>query len=118
MLAQAACAVVGLWLMAAPTVLGYGDPARTTDRIVGPLVASIACIAMWEVVRDLRRANLLAAVWLLVAPWVLGYDVTPAVNSLAAGALLAALARRRGALAQRFGGGWRALLPRREESAQ
>jgi hypothetical protein len=86
MLAQLACVLVGLWLMAAPAILGYGDPARASDRIVGPLVAAVACTAISAVVRDVRRVNLLAAAWLLVAPWVLGYGLAPAINSTVAGA--------------------------------
>jgi hypothetical protein len=118
MLAQLACVLVGLWLMAAPAILGYGDPARASDRVVGPFVAAVACIAIWAVVRDVRRVNLLAAAWLLVAPWVLGYGLVSAINSIVAGALLATLASRGGRVTQRFGGGWRALWPRRPEGAR
>jgi hypothetical protein len=101
---------LGVWLMAAPAALGYGDPARTNDRVVGPIVASIACVAVWEVVRALRWVNVVPALWLLTAPWVLGYERDAAVNSVAVGLALLALVVVRGPVRQRFGGGWRALL--------
>ena len=36
MLAQLINAMLGIWLMAAPTILGYGGPARPNHQIVGP----------------------------------------------------------------------------------
>src|SRR5688500_7976224 len=74
MWARMISAVIGIWLMTAPAVLDYGGAARTTDRIVGPLVASIAVIAVWEVLRPARWAVLPLAAALVIAPWMLGYD--------------------------------------------
>ena len=96
---------LGLWLMAAPAVLDYGGAVRTTDRIVGPLTASVAVIAIWEVIRAVRWANVALGVWLLLAPWLLGYGALPALNSSLIGLIVAALALIRGPLRQRIGGG-------------
>src|SRR5687768_7778237 len=101
--------VLGVWLTAAPGVLGYADPARTNDHIVGPLAATFACVACWEATRAVRWANVLVGVWLVLAPWVLGYEWGLTLHSTAVGALLAALASVRGAMKHRFGGGWSAL---------
>jgi hypothetical protein len=109
MWAQLMSVVLGIWLMAAPAVLGYGGPAATADRIVGPLVASFAAIAVWEATRAVRWANLVLAMWLLLAPLVLGYGARPAVNSLTTAVLLCALAVVRGRARHCFGGGWSAL---------
>lgn len=104
-------ALLGTWMMAAPAVLGYGDPARTNDRIVGPVAATCAIIAWWEVMRGVGRVNLLFGLWLVAAPWVLGYDATAAlVNSTAVGVAMAALSFVRGRITKRYGGGWAALL--------
>jgi hypothetical protein len=100
---------LGVWLMAAPAVLGYGEPARTNDRVVGPVVASVAVVAMAEVVRSLRWANLVAGFWLLLAPWVLLYGPVSTWHSIGVGLLLLALAPIRGRVRQCFGGGWRAI---------
>ena len=114
MWAQLASCLLGVWLMAAPAVLGYGDPARTSDHIVGPLAASFAFVAVWQVTRSLRWANLPLGAWLLVAPWVLGYELVPLLNSSAVGLLLMGLACVRGKVTQRFGGGWASLLPQHQ----
>jgi hypothetical protein len=118
MWAQVVSALLGVWLMAAPAALGYGDPARTNDRIVGPIVASLAVVAIWEVTRGLRWVNVVCAAWLLVAPWVLGEGTTAAVNSVAVGSLLLALAFVGGSRRQRFGGGWASLWREPERPAR
>lgn len=110
MWARLANTAVGIWLMAAPAVLGYGGPAATNDRIVGPLAATFAIVAIWETTRALRWLNLALGLWLLAAPWLLGgYAGDAVLNSLAAGALLALFSLVRGEMKQKYGGGWRAL---------
>ncbi|HLT46676.1 MAG TPA: SPW repeat protein [Rubricoccaceae bacterium] len=114
MWAQVVNALLGVWLMAAPAVLGYGAPAAVNDRIVGPVAASFAVIAWWQATRPARWVNLPLGLWLIAAPFVLGYGATaPLVNSLAVGAALAALSLVRGTVDKRFGGGWRAVWGRR-----
>jgi len=105
-----ASVAAGVWLMAAPAVLGYGDPARTADRIVGPLTAAVAFVAIWEVMRGLRWGTLPFGVWLVGAPWILGYGDRASANSVLAGLVLVALAFIGGRTRQRFGGGWSALF--------
>lgn len=110
MWAQMLNAALGVWLMAAPAVLGYGPPAETNDRIVGPVIATFAIVACWEATRPVRRWNLPLGAWLLLAPWVLGYAGGLAtLNSLAVGVLVIGLARVRGTITGRYGGGWSAL---------
>lgn len=110
MWAQIINAVLGVWLMAAPAVLGYGGAAGTNDRIVGPVAASVAVIAIWQVTRPVRWANLALGAWLLVAPWVFDYERIALVNSTIVGLLLMTFAAIRGKVeSHRFGGGWPAL---------
>ena len=112
MKAQLAGTAVGLWLMAAPSILGYGNPARMNDLVVGPMIASFAFIAVWEVTRGVRRVNLILAAWLLVAPWVLGYGIAAAVNSTVVARCLLLLASMGGSVTQAFGVGWTSLVAR------
>jgi hypothetical protein len=101
---------LGVWLMTAPAILDYAGAARTNDRIVGPLVASFALVAIWGVLHPLRWVNLVLGAWLIVAPWALFYDaLVPTVNSLVVGMLLMLLSTVRGKIKQRFAGGWSSL---------
>lgn len=101
--------LLGVWLMAAPDVLDYGDPAETADRIVGPLLTTFACIAIWEVTRPCRWITLAGGVWLLVAPWLLGYETRELIHSVMVGAVISGLSLVAGRQNTRFGGGWRVL---------
>lgn len=109
MWAQLCCVLLGLWLMAAPYVLGYEEPASHSDHVLGPLIASIAAIAMWEITRGLRWVNLLLALGLIVAPWVFGFERAALVNSVIVGVAVAGLSLVRGRVSERFGGGWTVL---------
>ena len=102
-------AVTGIWLMASPAVLDYADPARANDRIIGPIVASMATIAIWELTRPLRWVNVILGTWLLIAPWLLGHPPDARWNSLAAGALILACSLVKGNRTHRVGGGWSSL---------
>lgn len=111
MWSQIASALLGVWLMAAPTVLGYGPPTRANDHIVGPMATSLAIIAIWETTRPLRWVNVGLGLWLLSAPWVLAYgEWIPTGNSLLAGLLLVTFGLVRGQFKHAYGGGWRSLL--------
>ena len=102
-------ALAGIWLMMSPAVLEYADPARANDRIIGPIVASLATIAMWEASRPLRWVNVVLGAWLLVAPWLLAYPPAARWNSLAAGAAVVGLSLVKGKRTHEFGGGWSSL---------
>ena len=111
MWAQVVNAALGIWLMAAPAVLAYGDPAQTNDRILGPVAATFAIVAWWEATRPVRWVNLPIGLWLILAPWILGYAETAAVvNSVLVGIVLAACATVQGTVEGRYGGGWSVLF--------
>lgn len=111
MIYRLAAVAVGIWLMAAPAVLGYGGSAADNDRTTGPIIGCLAFVAIWPVVRTLRWATLPFGAWLLVAPLVLGYDDGLAsVNSVVCGVLTMAAALFGGGVSRSFGGGWRSLV--------
>jgi hypothetical protein len=106
---QLITALLGIWLMLAPAVLAYGAPLSTSDRIVGPLIATFALVAVWEATRALRWANVVLAAWVFLSPVVLGRAdgaLHHFVVALAAGILSVARPRSR----HSFAGGWRSLL--------
>lgn len=106
---QLVCAVLGLWLMVAPQLLGYAGPAAVNDYVVGPIIATIALVATWEAMRELRWANVPFGLWLLIAPWLLGAPEAALLNDLAVGIALLAFAPAAGGVSGRYGGGWSSL---------
>jgi hypothetical protein len=100
---------IGIWISAAPGVLAYGRPASTSDHIVGPLVATFACIAIWEATRPVRWVNLPLGLWTAVAPWILGHPAGALLNNVLCGIAIAGLSCLGGTITQRFGGGWAAI---------
>lgn len=110
MWARLANIVLGLWVMAAPAVLTYGDPARTNDRIIGPIIVTFATVAIWETTRQVRRVNSILGLWLVAAPWILGYPGTLIIiNSMITGLLILAFSLIEGKREKRVGGGWSVL---------
>lgn len=105
-------ALTGVWLMASPAVLGYGDPARANDRIIGPIIASVAIIALSQVTRAIRWLHVPLGAWLLIAPWLLAYPLGAKWSSIAAGVVVIVVAFEKGKQAHRFGGGWSSLWKR------
>jgi hypothetical protein len=98
--------VLGLWLMAAAAVLDYARPAAMIDQIIGPLIATFACIALWEACRPMRWLNVPLGLALVILPWPLGYPAIAAANSVVVGLAAAALATRGGSIQHAIGGGW------------
>jgi hypothetical protein len=109
MRAQMILVLVGLWLMAAPDVLGYDGAAATSDRIAGPVLAAVSFLAVFQITRGLRWANLPIGAWLAAAPWVLGFPADATVNSMLCGAAALVLAPIGSPDQRRYGGGWIAL---------
>jgi len=108
MWAQLISTLVGIWLMAAPQVLGYAGSRAAADNhhVVGPLVATFAVIALWQVTRPLRWLNLLLGLWLIVSPIILSHPPVAMAHSVVGGAVVVAMSLIRGRLNKRYGGGW------------
>jgi hypothetical protein len=116
MIARVVACLVGIWLMAAPAILNYHGPAQINDRICGPLIASIALIALWEVTRELRWLHAVVGFWLMSAPLVLHYIAWwTVVNSIVCSVILVISAVIPGAKNHSFGGGWSVLFRDRED---
>lgn len=95
---------IGVWLMAAPSVLGAGGSAADSDHLVGALVVCVSVIAMAEIGRSVRFINVLFGVWLVVSPLlVAGGSVSSTVSDGVAGVALIALALPRGSVREQYG---------------
>lgn len=111
MWAQIINAILGLWLMAAPAVLGYSNQTTTADNahIVGPVIVSFAVISWWEATRVVRLYNVPLGLWLLLAPWILNHESTAAIiNDSIVGLLVLGLSFVQGKIESTYGGGWAA----------
>ena len=102
--------IIGIWLMVAPGLLGYGAAASDNGHIVGPVIATFSTIACWEATRVVRKWNFPLGIWLILAPWVLGYELNQAIISdMLCGLMILAFASIRGQINGKYGGGWRVL---------
>lgn len=109
MVGQVVLTLAGLWLMVAPAVLGYDDAAATSDRIVGPVLAATAFLAIFRITRGLRWTNVVTGLWLVAGPWFLDVPTDARVSSVVVGVLALLLAWTGSPDQSRYGGGWRAL---------
>lgn len=97
-------AALGVWLMAAPAVLGVTGTAADSDHLAGALVVTWAVIAFGEVARPARLLNIPMGIWIALAPWLLsGATDLSRWADLVLGALLVALSIRRGRIEEQFG---------------
>jgi hypothetical protein len=97
----------GLCLLAAPAVVGYGGVWRTSDRIAGALVVSVAIMAMSGVMRPLRWINVALGgwgEWILLSPIVLERSSTATGHRVFAGLLILSTALVRGQVRTRQDG--------------
>ncbi|MCW8193923.1 SPW repeat protein [Proteobacteria bacterium 005FR1] len=66
--------LLGIWLIAAPWVLGYsGEPAMWNESLVGIAVIVVAAIKLASPIRlaKISWVNVALGVWLIIAPFVL-----------------------------------------------
>lgn len=99
-----ASVAVGLWLMTSPAVFGTVDRAADSDNVVGALIVTVAIIALADVGRAVRFANIALGAWIVAAPWLLSGGTTSAAwNDVAAGAVLILLSLPRGPVKERYG---------------
>jgi hypothetical protein len=110
MWARIATALLGVWLMIAPALLGFGKKISDNDHIVGPLIATFSIIAIFECTRNVKMLNLPLVLWLFLAPWILDYDNDTALfddYAVALAVLLLSFVKQK--RENRFGGGWPAI---------
>ena len=108
---QMAAVIGGLWLMAAPAVLGYVDTtAEDLHRTAGPIIATFGGIALWAVTRDLRWVNLLLVAIVAAGPLFGGHSAAATVVALVTAIVIAAATPFGGPDPQRRGRGWRGIL--------
>ncbi|MGQ0618103.1 MAG: vitamin K epoxide reductase family protein [Acidimicrobiia bacterium] len=100
----AASVAVGIFFMAIPDVLGLRSTAASSTHLVGSLAVCVAVIAMAEVGRVVRYANIALGAWAIASTFVLSGGTTGlTLATLVGGAALIALALPRGLVRERYG---------------
>ena len=100
--------IAGLWLIAAPFVLGHAavEAAMWNEILVGAVVLVLAAVRVANPDRfaGLSLVNLIAGLWLIAAPFVCGYaDVGRAMwNDVIVGIVIAALAASSASMTNSF----------------
>ena len=98
------CAVVGVWLMIAPSLFGRGNLVSSNNTAFGALVVAVSIITMAEVVRKGRFLNLFFGIWIAILPWIFTENTNINIwNNLIAGILLIFLSIPRGAIFNQYG---------------
>jgi uncharacterized membrane protein len=96
-------AALGVWLMAAPPVLGTIGPAAAASQVLGALVVTWAVIAFGEIARPIRLLNVVIGFGVASAPWFLhGASEWSRWHDVLVGVAIAALSIRRGRIGERF----------------
>jgi uncharacterized membrane protein len=102
---------IGTALMFSRILFDNSGAGANSDHVIGSLVITFSIMALSEVGRPLRFANVLLGGWLLLAPLVLtGYAGVGATASIIAGLLLIALALPRGPIKGHYGAWDRLIL--------
>jgi hypothetical protein len=109
MIAQLTIVAAGVLLMAAPALFDYGGLAARHGRLLGPIIAAVAAVALSQATRSLRWCNLpcgLALVFLALGP---GYPARASLVSIAAGGIVVLLTPMAPPQRHPLGGGWRSV---------
>jgi len=101
---------IGLWVMLAPAMLGFGKTASDHSYVVGPLVITFAIAAIWEVNRSARYLNIPAGLWLAASAILFSFSGPAFWNSLICGIAICLLSLIKGKITGKYGGGWRSLF--------
>lgn len=98
--------VLGLWLMASPTVFGIGieTPFADLNHLGGALVIVFAVMAMAEVLRSFRYFNVLLGLILAVMPWFIDdVNLVVTLSSSITGLFVMALSFSKGKVLEKYG---------------
>lgn len=101
---MAASIAIGIALMFTRIIFGTSGAAADSDHVIGSLVVTFSIMALSEVARPLRFANILFGGWLIAAPLLLtGYLSLAAATSVIAGVLLILLTLPLGPINSHYG---------------
>jgi hypothetical protein len=98
--------VLGIWLMASPSVFGIGieTPFADLNHLGGALVIVFAVMAMAEVLRSFRYVNTLLGLALVVMPWFIkDVNIVFTISTSLTGLFVMALSFSKGKINEKYG---------------
>lgn len=104
-----AATAAGLWLLAAPEILGTPEPLAASNHLVGALAATIAVTVMAEPIRIGRYLNLLVGLWIVTSPFLFGGSAVDIFNGLVVAVVVAVGSFPRGPIRERYGS-WQSMV--------
>ncbi len=111
--------LLGVWLIVSPDIFAMSKQGTNNNYIVGPLVITFAVIALWEINRNVIKANYLVAAWIFISPLFVDYNSNIGlVSNFVAAILIILLARVPSKTTQSFGGGWASLMDKDPKHAR
>lgn len=103
--------LTGLWLMISPAVFTMDKTTSNNNHIIGPLVITFSVISLWNINRNVIKANILVGAWLFISLFVLNFEYAlPLLSNGFCAVLLILLAFVKRTSPEKFGGGWRSLF--------
>jgi hypothetical protein len=103
-------AVLGIWQMAVPGLLGQKGMVSNIDHLAGALVVAMSVLAMSEAIRTIRFLNILLALLIIVSPWISAGSTTHGtINNLIVGVVIIVLSISRGKISESYGA-WNKLI--------
>ncbi len=100
----AAAAVAGVWLLAAPELLGTAEPLASSNHLVGALATTIAVVVMAEPIRVGRFVNVPVGLWIAASALLLGGEMADVVSNGVVGLVVAAGSLPRGPIHEHYAG--------------
>jgi hypothetical protein len=97
-------ALIGIWIMLSPAVIGYAGTMADNYHIIGALVVTCSVIAMGEIVRVARFLNVILGLWILFIPFLLSESSTGSLlNGVFSSVLLILISFRKGKVKDKYG---------------
>ncbi len=105
------CALLGIVLMFTRALFDTVPPMADSDHLMGAMILTFSVMAMAEVGRLLRLANIGFGLWLIAAPWLLdGAGVAGSWAGVVIGVVVIALSLPRGPRSDEHYGDWDRLV--------
>ncbi len=96
-------AMIGVWLMARPTILPFTTESANCDYWMGAIIVTVAAVATAEVTRTARFVNILAGIAILILNLIFSSGSTAVlISGLASAALLIIASLPKGAIIERY----------------